>query len=129
MKVKVRDLRNPNFGKAMMKLDKCDKWPSIAAVKRFAELSETIGKVYTDNTKELGEHTLSFAKVDDEGNPVLDDKGGYVIEDEKKGEYAKMVGAFYDGTVDVNIEGIREKDLQTVGITPEDWSTIKWLVR
>jgi len=129
MQVRIKDLRNPNFGKAMMKLDKCDKWPSIAAVKRFAEVSEKIGQVFVENTKELSHNTLAFTKLDEDGKPERDENGGYVIADDMKAEYSKMVGAFYDGTVDVNIEGIREKDLQTVGIAPEDWANIKWLVR
>lgn len=130
MKVLVSDLRNPHFGRALKRLDEATNWKDLNAVKRYAATSEAVGEAFVSTSRMLDQNTSTFAKKDKDGKPMRDTKtGAYVISDESQSDYNDMLNAFFNQKIVLDCEPIREKDLVHVGISPSDWSAIKWLVK
>ena len=130
MEVQVSKLRDPNFGRAMKKLDQAGNWSSVASVRKFADISSVVGRAFIDTQKDLMKRSAAYANCDENGTPKVLENGKIDIKEGCEDDFNAMITSFYSTTKHLDIPGkLTERDLKGVGITPEDWSAISWLVK
>ncbi|WP_042682535.1 hypothetical protein [Anaerosalibacter massiliensis] len=125
-----------------MKLTNQDLLNSIPTLRELSkeQLPIKVSYVISKNIKNIEEELVvyeeerqkllkQYAELDKEGKPKINDKGHYVIKNEKQADFNKGVLELLDIETDVNISKINLNALEGLKISPLELTSIDFMIK
>ena len=137
IKVSVGHLRSPSLHNVMLKVDKADTLPTIQTVRKAAHISACLKTALVGTHNEHMKLVLTHSEKDDNGALVArkDDKGRaipntFIIKDEAIAAWNADMQRLMNTELEMSLEygKFKIKELAALGLTPEDYATLSFLV-